>query len=161
MADGKETDIVEDIDHLLQHGQRLQRHCVEGSLVLVDLADSTAYKTANPERIWLPRLLDFRNAVEDAISPTSPTKYLGDGILLFAKTDETSPCKFVEFSKQIYLNIAEKNKSYPGGHAIVARIVLHYGPVFLFDGDDPQGAAVDKVFRLEKYVPNGLHRHVY
>ena len=155
MADGKETDIVEDIDHLLQHGQRLQRHCVEGSLVLVDLADSTAYKTANPERIWLPRLLDFRNAVEDAISPTSPTKYLGDGILLFAKTDETSPCKFVEFSKQIYLNIAEKNRSYPGGHAIVARIVLHYGPVFLFDGDDPQGSAVDKVFRLEKYVPNG------
>ena len=101
MADKKENDIVEDIDHLLRHGQRLQSHCVEGSLMLVDLADSTAYKTANPERIWLPRLLDFRNAVEDTISPTKPTKYLGDGILLFAKADEIGPRNFLEFAKQI------------------------------------------------------------
>ena len=155
MADRKENDIVEDIDHLHRHGQQLQRHCVEGSLMLVDLADSTAYKTANPERIWLPRLFDFRNSVEDAIDPAKPTKYLGDGILLFAKTDEIGICKFLEFARQIYLNIAEKNKNYPGEHAIVARIVLNYGSVFLFDGDDPQGSAVDKVFRIEKYIPNG------
>jgi len=147
--------LEEDIARLRLEVERLQDHLIEGSLMLVDLAGSTAYKTAHPQEVWLPRLVDFRSAVERAIAPTRPTKYLGDGILLFARTDEIDPAEFLTFAERIYSNLAEMNQKYTSKHIILARIVLGYGSVFLFDGTDPQGSAVDKLFRLEKYVPNG------
>lgn len=147
--------LEEDIARFRQEAERLHDHRVEGSLMLVDLADSTAYKTAHPQDVWLPRLVDFRSAVESAIVPTKPTKYLGDGILIFAKIDEIEPAEFLRFSERIYSNIAEMNQRYTSEHVIATRIVLNYGSVFRFDGTDPQGSAVDKLFRLEKYVPNG------
>ncbi len=147
--------LEEDIARLRREAERLQDHLVEGSLMLVDLAGSTAYKTAQPQEVWLPRLVDFRSAVERAIAPARPTKYLGDGILLFVAADAIEPAKFLTFAERIYSNLSETNQRYTSEHVIAARIVLGYGPVFRFDGTDPQGSAVDKLFRLEKYVPNG------
>lgn len=147
--------VEEFIDRLRGEIERLNDHRIDGSLMLVDLAGSTAYKTAQPQEAWLPRLLAFRRAVEDAISPLRPTKYLGDGILVFAGKNCIDPAEFLQLAGEVYKKLAEINHNYTDEHAIRARIILGYGPVFLFDGKDPQGSAVDKLFRLEKYVPNG------
>ena len=93
--------------------------------------------------------------MEEAISPLPPTKYLGDGILVFAKEDCIVPAEFLNFANRVYQKLTETNHNYTDEHAIRARIILGYGSVFLFDENDPQGSAVDKLFRIEKYVPNG------
>ena len=106
--------LEEDIVHLRQGTERLLENCVDGSLMLVDLAGSTAYKTAHPQEVWLPRLLEFRSAVEHAIAPAKPTKYLGDGVLYFAKSDEVDPANFLTLAQNIYSNLLTTNRRYTG-----------------------------------------------
>ena len=147
--------VEEHLTRLRQETDRLKDFLVHGTLMLVDLVASTPYKTANPEEIWLPRLVAFRKAVERAIDPLKPTKYFGDGILVFAPQGKASPAEFLEMAHRVHENLREINRSYPNEHAIRARVVLGFGPVFLLDETDPQSSTVDKLFRLDKHVPGG------
>src|SRR5438094_268000 len=53
---GKSSMAVEEIiARLREESDRLQKDLVAGTLMLVDLAGSTAYKAAHPQEVWLPR----------------------------------------------------------------------------------------------------------
>lgn len=148
-------DVENSIRSLRKHKKAIKGKAVKGSLVLVDLIDSTAYKTKNGEGEWLTRLVAFQDAVKSALGPLKPTKFLGDGILGFYKPSEIAPAKLREKAEKILEEIRQLNsaEAYRGDHIVHVRVVLGYGEVFLFEGKDPQGTAVDKVFRIEKYVP--------
>src|SRR5208282_528342 len=89
-------DVAKGIRSLHQIKREIEQHSVEGALLLVDLLDSTSYKTHNGESAWLSRLIDFQDAVKRGLSPLAPTKYLGDGVLCFfrgkGKADKVLEC---------------------------------------------------------------------
>lgn len=149
-----------DLEQLLAEyddlSERLKSKICLGSLLLVDLAGSTAFKTRHPEIDWVNRLHAFYRVVELALRPGKPTKYLGDGILAFFPYDDYEAEWVLNKARDILSDIEELNNSgkFPGDHAIIVRVILNSGPVYLFSGDDPQGTAVDKLFRMEKYVPD-------
>ncbi len=149
------SDVAEGIRSLEKIRQEVERCSVEGSLLVVDLVDSTPYKTRNGEAAWLSRLIDFKDAVKRAIKPLLPTKCLGDGILGFYEVEKLQPAQLLQAAKQILNEIHRVNQERPyrAEHAMHVRVVLSQGRVFLIDGGDPQGSAVDKLFRIEKYVP--------
>ncbi len=128
----------------------------EGNMLLVDLAQSTPFKTRHPEPAWLHRLHSFYEAVALALEPHKPTKYLGDGIFAFFEDEEVDANDLLYRARDILCRIAALNKTdnFRGDHAIKVRIILSSGPVHLFRTNDPQGTAVDKLFRMEKLVPN-------
>lgn len=149
------SDVAEEIRSLEKIRQDVEQCSVEGTLLLVDLVDSTPYKTRNSEAEWLSRLIDFQDAVKRAINPLAPTKFLGDGILGFYPIADVPPDQLVQTGKRILEEIRRVNQERPyrADHAMHVRVVLSQGRVFLFEGADPQGSAVDKLFRIEKYVP--------
>lgn len=140
---------------LQQIRQTIESKAVEGTLLLVDLVGSTGYKTRNGEYAWLSRLIDFINSIKRGLAPLTPTKYLGDAVLGFYKANEVNPRQLIDAARRIKDEVKRVNveRPYPSEHAIQIRIILNYGRVFLFEGNDPQGTAVDKIFRIEKYVP--------
>ncbi|MBC8489623.1 MAG: hypothetical protein H8D45_26695 [Bacteroidetes bacterium] len=148
-------DITKDIFSLRKIQETISQSAVTGTLILVDLVNSTEYKTRNGEDAWLSRLLDFYKTVKRGLDPLVPVKYLGDGILGFYPDKEVKPNDFIDISKKILKEIEHINskRRYTPEHEIRVRIVLGYGRVFLFEGKDPQGTVVDKLFRMEKYVP--------
>jgi hypothetical protein len=150
-------DISDKIRTLREIQDDITRNSVNGSLILVDLVASTAYKTRNNEGAWLCRLFDFYESVKCGLHPLLPVKYLGDAILGFYKNEQVQPKELIETAKKIIHEIDRVNKErrYTYEHQVRIRIVLGYGHVFLFENSDPQGTAVDKLFRLEKYVPDG------
>ncbi len=140
----------------------LQKTAKTGTLMLVDLANSTAFKNRHPEPTWLKRLLEFRQAVLLGLGNQSPSKFLGDGVLCFFPDDNPPAAQVPSIAKKILSEIRETNKrhQYSAEYFLEARIVLDYGKVYLFDrGDgqinDPQGSSVDRLFRVEKYILQG------
>jgi hypothetical protein len=110
----------------------------------------------NGETSWLRRLVDFQEAVRRALGAFSPTKYLGDGILCFFPKTKVSPQEILQTARRIIDEIDRVNqqRSHRAEHALHVRVVLNYGRVFLlFKEHDPQGTPVDKLFRMEKFVP--------
>ncbi len=141
------------IGSIKQLSEQLSEYVSLGSLMLVDLVDSTGFKTRHPEVVWLQRLLNFRHVVEQAVAPFKPTKYLGDGVLLFAADHEAIPNEFISFANKVTDEIKQFNSRSRGEHPIRVRTILGHGEAYLFDETDPQGAIVDRLFRMEKYVP--------
>jgi class 3 adenylate cyclase len=153
-------EIVPTIENLLQDLNRIERE-IRGSeshvhLLLVDLASSTEFKTKHPEFVWLKRLKTFYTIVQTAATPLEPNKWLGDGVLFQAPAEKMTADEFFNVARRIRAAIQEANKieSFKGEHTIHCRQIVHTGNVFFFNGNDPQGATVDKLFRLEKYVPD-------
>lgn len=144
------------IQSLNELSESIRATAVKGTLLLVDLVGSTAYKTKNGEANWLARLRDFQTATAAALYPIKPAKYLGDGILVFFREDAIGPDDCLQKARAVQDSIRTLNisRGYKADHLIQIRQVLNYGEVFLFDGDDPQGSAVDKLFRMEKHVPD-------
>src|SRR6266853_1660062 len=89
-------DVAEGIKSLEKIRQEVEKCSVDGTLLLVDLVDSTPYKTRNSEAAWLSRLIDFQDAVKRAINPLVPTKYLGDGILGFYPIAKAPPDQLLQ-----------------------------------------------------------------
>lgn len=149
--------VTEEIKSLEKIRQEVEKRSVEGTLLLADLVDSTPYKTRNGETVWLSRLIDFQDAVKRALDPLAPTKILGDGILGFYHISDMSPAQLLQTGRRILDEIRRVNqeRAYRADHVIHVRVVLSMGRVFLFEDADPQGSAVDKLFRIEKYVPGG------
>ena len=149
------ADVTNSILSLNEIKETIESNAVEGTLLLVDLVGSTAYKTRNGEYAWLSRLIDFIECVKRGLAPLRPSKYLGDGVLGFYNLNEIQPRQLVEIAKRIVSEVQRVNaeRSYRAEHAIHIRIILSYGRIFLFEDGDPQGSAVDKLFRIEKYVP--------
>lgn len=129
-----------------------------GNILLADLVGSTDFKTRHPEHDWLIRLDEFYQAVERALAPDRPTKFLGDGVFAFYEDDIVDAFTLLAKARGILEKIDELNTSgkFPGDHAIRIRIILNSGSVYLFSDHDPQGNAVDKLFRMEKFVPEGF-----
>ena len=143
------------VSKLRQLQAKIAKDSRVGTILLVDLVDSTRFKTTNPEDVWVSRLFLFRETVA-ACLPKVPPKYLGDGILCFGEKSKVPPGKFIMSAEAILKAIDKANADYNcrGDHALQVRIVIGFGSVHLFDKTDPQGEAVDKVFRCEKYVPS-------
>ncbi|MFZ3058383.1 MAG: hypothetical protein WA102_01475 [Candidatus Methanoperedens sp.] len=140
----------------------LQKAAKTGTLMLIDLANSTAFKNRHPEPAWLKRLLEFRQAVLRGLGNRSPSKFLGDGVLCFFPDDDPLAFEVLSIAKRILQEIKDANKrhQYSAEYILEARVVLDYGEVYLFDrGDgqvnDPQGSCVDRLFRVEKYILQG------
>lgn len=149
-------DIADTLRTLRDIQGEVSESAVAGSLILVDLANSTQYKTRNGESAWLGRLFDFYDAVRRGLEPLKPSKYLGDAVLGFYAADVAQPHEVCKAAERVMASITTTNSArrYTGEHAMVARVVLNYGRVFLFQATDPQGTPVDKLFRMEKYVPD-------
>jgi hypothetical protein len=128
-----------------------------GSLLLIDLSDSTAFKTKHPEAVWLPRLQHFYAAVSRRLPRGIKRKYLGDGILVYLPKEVVPPRKVPGLAKGILEMVAKEGakRSYVEEYSLRCRVVLDFGTVFLLDGADPQGTPVDRLFRAEKFVPAG------
>lgn len=150
--------LEDSIDEITKISTDVKKHQCDGSLLLVDLAGSTAYKTRHVEAIWLPRLRKFYEAVQQGLNPLKPTKYLGDGIFVFVQETELSSLSLLWKAQEILLKINKLNESdiFRDDHKIRVRIILNSGSVYKFFGSDPQGTAVDKLFRMEKFVPDGF-----
>lgn len=142
--------------HLETQFDELEGQVREGNMLLVDLAQSTPFKTLHPEPSWLRRLHAFYETVASALEPHKPTKYLGDGIFAFFEDEQIEAVDLLNRARDILQNIQNLNETsrFRGEHAIKVRIIISSGPVYLFRDDDPQGTAVDKLFRMEKLVPN-------
>jgi hypothetical protein len=134
----------------------VQRQLISCPFMLVDLAKSTEFKTRNRQIEWVTRLKKFHELVVSIASPLGPTKLLGDGVLVSANRGGGNVAdSVIETARNILTALRQANiDSFPGDHALVARIILNYGPAYFFD-DDPQGQVVDKLFRMEKFVPDG------
>jgi hypothetical protein len=143
------------VSKLRQLQAKISKDSRVGTILLVDLVDSTRFKTTNPEDVWVSRLFLFRETVARCL-PTVPRKYLGDGILCFGENSKVPPGEFMKAAEAILKAIDKANADFNcrGDHALQVRIVIGFGSVHLFDKTDPQGEAVDKVFRCEKYVPS-------
>lgn len=130
---------------------------VPGFLMLTDLAGSTLYKTRHSEDVWLPRLFNFYNAVNAALSPYVPCKYLGDGILTFLPQSTIDAGGIIALARKVHETVETANATHHYRHEnrIGIRTVLGGGRVHLYNGNDPQGTAVDTLFRMEKFVPEG------
>lgn len=147
---------VEDtLIQLAELSEKLKGQQINGNLILVDLANSTSFKTHHPESVWLDRLVAFYETVKSNL-PDGQIKYLGDGVLAFFEADKISSGELLEKAKDILIAINELNStnSFPGDSALVVRIILNSGDVYMFNESDPQGTAVDKLFRMEKFVPD-------
>ncbi|MGY8632578.1 hypothetical protein RAD15_08790 [Bradyrhizobium sp. 14AA] len=124
--------------------------------MLVDLADSTSFKTKHQEIEWLARLKRFYDTVSELTASLGRRKLLGDGVLISVINKESSPSEVISIAQGIIDRLHETStKLFRGDHKLVARIILNYGPAFFFEEDDPQGTVIDKLFRMEKFVPNG------
>lgn len=136
---------------------QIRRASVSGFLMLNDLQGSTAYKTWNDEATWLSRLFDFYDVVGTAVPPSTVCKYLGDGVLNFIPAEATDGPDIVRLAKAVQAAVATKNaaRGYRAGHQLAVRTVLAAGNVQLYGDIDPQGTAVDALFRMEKFVPAG------
>lgn len=134
----------------------IRKGSVTRTFMLVDLANSTAFKTKHPEGDWLIRLRTFHQTVLDICEGIGPAKLLGDGVLVHTENAEFPPQAVLEVARKILNALGAKNReTLPGEHAIIVRIILNHGSAFVFENDDPQGTAVDKLFRMEKFVPDG------
>lgn len=138
---------------------RLQRSvkdsCVPCHFMHVDLAGSTLFKTRHPELEWVVRLRKFQEIVLTVVAPLNlASKLLGDGILLSGPQSRVSAKDLREAASAVLDGIAKANVDLLGERKIVSRILLSSGDAFLFPGDDPQGSSVDKLFRMEKLVPD-------
>jgi class 3 adenylate cyclase len=145
------TDPFADFEKLRLKFQRKSKFV---RLLLVDLVGSTSFKSKNPEINWVTRLKKFYNAVCSTTNGYGTCKFLGDGILI-ASYDANLPAKsFLQLAETILTEVTNLNNQLPGDHALKIRLILNSGQVFPFD-HDPQGSAVDKLFRMEKLVPEG------
>jgi hypothetical protein len=134
--------------------REFQKKAKNTRLLLVDLASSTAYKAQNPEIIWITRLKKFYEVVTSASASIGTCKLLGDGILVTCDADRMSPKGLYDLAHRILKSVDKLNRDFVGNHKINIRLVLNSGEVFPFDGNDPQGTVVDKLFRMEKFVPD-------
>lgn len=138
-----------------QARKELKKKSRQVRLLLVDLVGSTGYKTRNLDINWVTRLKTFYDTVMKAVGGKGKCKLLGDGILVSFFDDKISAGDIVTLAQKILTEIEEPNKELRGEHSIRVRIVLNCGTVYPFDDDDPQGTPVDKLFRMEKFVPDG------
>ncbi len=150
---------VENIsDDLKRKFKQLEKSSIDAFIVLVDLSGSTQFKTEHPEREWIPRLRGFLAAVEDVAKPLGLiiSKYLGDGVLLFLDARTNTYKKILEFCTKLRKRIEDVNNSekYILQYMIRYKIVISRGKAYLFSDKDPQGASVDKLFRIEKFIPS-------
>jgi class 3 adenylate cyclase len=147
-------------NHLRESNNRwtaLQKSGTAGSLLLIDLSGSTAFKTKHPESVWLPRLQHFYEAVGAALPVGAHRKFLGDGILVFlplsvARAEDVAG--LADGLLNVVAAVSDKH-GYVGDYALRCRVVLDFGTVYLIGGIDPQGTPVDRLFRAEKFVPPG------
>ena len=149
-------EIEKTIEEFNKLASQLRSQVKNGYLMLVDLVGSTAFKTRHPENVWLDRLIAFYETVKSSL-PQGHTKYLGDGILIFFEDKTIDSTALIEKAKEILYNLSQLNNTnkFLGDYAIVVRIILNAGSVYMFPDEDVQGTAVDKLFRLEKFVPDG------
>ena len=135
-----------------------------GTVALVDLTDSTRFKALFPSPdIWMERLSSFMEVIRIAgeeILNKPYIKYLGDGVLLFSKTEQTDPARFVEFGELVakrieLLNLGDSRYVSPA-FSIKFTIAIDYGSdIYLLKDGDPQGIVIDRVFRISNYLmPN-------
>lgn len=145
-------DVLKEIQ---EHVARLQAQAVEGSLIFIDLANSTAFKTSHPEEGWLVRLLEFRETIKAQMPENTPIKFLGDGALCFFPGERMQSQNVAALATKILgeLTKVSAERNYAAEYALQARVILDFGPVFMFDEGDPQGTPVDRLFKLEKFVP--------
>lgn len=147
---------VDEITHdFSELRDRLKEEIKDGNFLLVDLAGSTIFKTKHHEIDWVTRLRTFYEIVINAVSPLPVCKFLGDAIFVATTNDQHSSEDFVQAAEKTIEAVDQYNHSAPTDHIIQVRVILNSGPAYFFDGDDPQGSAVDKLFRMEKFVPDG------
>ena len=132
----------------------LQQQACRYHFLLIDLAGSTAFKTENPELTWVTRLETFYSLVSSLLNEAAYFKFLGDGVFASYPADAFSADKILEVSNAILQHIKDANGS-GKFNPMIARLVLNTGVAFPLKGSDPHGTAVDKLFRLEKRVPDG------
>lgn len=122
--------------------------------LLVDLIDSTAYKSQNEEINWLTRLKRFYDTTLHVVQDIGNSKLLGDAVLVTCDADKVSAEKFASVAEDILAAISNLNADFPAAHKINIRIIISCGNAYKFSENDPQGSAVDKLFRMEKFVPD-------
>jgi hypothetical protein len=132
--------------------REFRRNTNKVQLLLVDLANSTAYKAQNAEINWITRLKKFYDVVTSAAASVGTCKYLGDGILITSSAELINTRSFYKLAQRILSGVTNLNRDFSGDHKLNIRIILNSGEIYPF-GDDPQGMAVDKLFRMEKFVP--------
>ncbi len=146
-----------DLDEIIEKADLLKKQFSKektlAHLLLVDLVDSTTFKSRQHEMVWVPRLKLFYNIVKSVIQPFNVSKYLGDAVLVSVKDDDNDPKDLLDKARLIISNIDKSNKSSTTNEHIEVRIILNSGDVVYFE-NDPQGTAVDKLFRMEKFVQN-------
>lgn len=135
-----------------------------GTVAVVDLTDSTRFKALfPPPDIWMERLSSFLEVIRivgEEILNKPYIKYLGDGVLLFSKSDQNDPIKFVEFAETLakrieLLNLGDSRYASPA-FSIKFTLAIDYGSdIYLLHDGDPQGIVIDRVFRISNYLmPN-------
>jgi hypothetical protein len=140
-----------------------QKKC-RGTVAMVDLTGSTRFKALFPSPdIWMERLSSFLEVIrivgEEKLNKPY-IKYLGDGVLLFSKTDQTDPEKFVDFAETLakrigLLNIGDSRYASPAFSIQFTLAIDHGSDIYLFKDGDPQGIVIDRVFRISNYLmPN-------
>lgn len=144
------------IRKLQEAAAQIRRLETDGSLMLVDIAASTRFKALYPAEAWLGRLVEFQTAVFRVINHVDP-KLLGDGILFFFPRSNFSPAEVLELGHQVLASLESTSaeRRYTADFRLRCRVVLDYGRVFIFNGRDPQGIPVDRLFKIEKFVPAG------
>ena len=124
-------------------------------MLLVDLVGSTAYKGDHLEINWITRLKKFYDTVVSTMPSSASCKFLGDAVLVTFFDEGVTPNDIMKSADYLLGSIRALNRELPGAHSIKVRIILSSGKVFPFHNVDPQGSAVDKLFRMEKHVPTG------
>jgi len=159
---------MQNIEELLrtlrENWRSLSQTKCTGTVAVVDLTDSTCFKALFPSPdIWMERLSSFMELIRivgNEILNKPYIKYLGDGILLFSKDDQTDPVKFVEFAETLakrieLLNLGDSRYASPA-FSIKFTLAIDYGSdIYLLHDGDPQGIVIDRVFRISNYLmPN-------
>jgi hypothetical protein len=136
-----------------------------GTVAVVDLTASTRFKKlfSSPD-IWVERLYSFLGVVQSAkkeVLENAFIKFLGDGVLLFSKADETESERFVEFAEVLAKKIGQMNHSLDSRYSSEAFAIEftcaidHGSDIYLLFKGDPQGLVIDRAFRIKDYlVPN-------
>ena len=162
------------LSKLRGHWATLSKAKCSGTVAIVDLTGSTRFKSLHPPPdIWVERLYTFLEIVHSVTKECFKKRYfvknLGDGILIFSKTEQTDPAKFIEFSETLverikYLNLHDSRYT-SEDFSIKFTIAIDYGSdIYLFNNNDPQGIVIDRVFRISSYLmPNmiGVSRPFY
>jgi class 3 adenylate cyclase len=132
-------------------GKSIEDQAKPTAVLFIDLADSTAMKSATSARSWLGHIFTFISVISELANKGSGTvvKRIGDEVMLTFDTTASS---------EQFLDSLAESKLHEHFHF---KIATDYGKAYHFKfesglAEDPYGTVVDRCARIAKYCKPGV-----